>query len=235
MINHDNSEYTIQLEEIMRGLIKTDWEHTLSRDEVVQASSLIFDFPLDSVQQPELLAIGFCLHFRFREIAVTPYSRWKAYLEEYCYNNAGFINDVIDAAGKETALFGNTDVSEEYQRNATHERQSENTSESQQTTDSSDTSNVTAVNSTFPQATLNSLDYASGSDQTETQNASNYTMNTSAKNNNAENLNEGENTTRRTFGISGMSSGEMYESAMKVYPKMNLLWQSMSYLFFSVL
>lgn len=235
MINHDNSEYTIQLEEIMRGLLKTDWEHVLNRDEIIQASSMVFDFPLDSISQPALFAVGFCLHFRFREIAVTPYSRWKAYLEEYCYNNAGFINDIIESAAKSADIFGNIDLSEDYQRITKHERQSENISESQQNTDSKDTSSVTAVNSTFPQATLNGLDYASGSDQTETANTSAYTMDTTAKNNNTENLNEGENTTRRTSGISGLSSGDIYESAMRVYPKMNILWQSMSYLFFSVL
>ena len=235
MINHELPQYTVTLEMVMQGLIQSDVEDVLTRDQIVEASAKLFDFPINLTDEDRAaFTIGFCKHFRWRELAVTPFARWKTYLEEFCDNNADFIRSILAEARRDASLFGTVDMVEERDKARSYDRDRTSSTDSLQINDNSDHSTVTSVTSTFPQATLAGRDYASNSDQSETENRADYQLSTTADSDEKEKLNEGENETVTRQGFNGVLSGDVYASALKVFPKLSLLWRQMSYLFYSI-
>lgn len=271
MINHSLPQYTITIDYIIRGLLHTDFEHTLTDAEIKEALPLLFNFNYGDFNERSFFEYAFVRHFLYREIAVTPYERWKNYLEEFCYSNSKYIESICKTALKDVDLLTTIDYYESgantYKRNESVDNTSNLNSKTNstsniknygettgtQTTNTTNESNTTEIQSTFPQATLNSMDYASGSNQrnaddtTDTTTTSNDTTNDTSesnvntdstsdtKANTARDISDKSDTTLTRRGREGVSyaslMGEFYQSG---YPIMRKLFEEASYLFFSI-
>lgn len=240
MINHDLPDYTITIDYIIRGLLNTDFEHTITYDEIQKVRPLLFtfDYPL-SDKYKFFFESAFIMHFMYREIAVTPLSRWKTYLMEYCFNNSAYIESVLQTAEEKVNYLKPFTYHEESLSDRNIEDQQ--TSQSDTTTDSTGTNKnndkTTQITSTFPQATLGNYDYASGSLEDESINQS-ETENNSKISGRNENTRTGKDTNRLTIDKEGNTS-KSYGELMREFYLYNTtitgkLWSSMSYLFFSV-
>ena len=63
MINHELPQYTVTLEMVMQGLIQSSVEDVLTRDQIVEASAKLFDFPIDLTDEDRAaFTVGFCKH-----------------------------------------------------------------------------------------------------------------------------------------------------------------------------
>ena len=77
MINHSLPQYTITIDYIIRGLLNTDFEHSLTDNEIKEALPLIFDFDygIDS-QYKMFFEYSFIRHYLFMEIDVSQIDSW---------------------------------------------------------------------------------------------------------------------------------------------------------------
>lgn len=224
MINHSLPQYTITIDYIIRGLLNTDFEHTLTDSEIKEALPLIFDFDygIDS-QYKMFFEYSFIRHYLFREIAVTPFERWKQYLQEFCYANYKYIESICKSAQKEIEPLISFNYTEDGTSNRKLSEASDSTGTNERTGDS------TEVNSAFPQATLNEMDYASGSTQVQTSDSGKNTMQ-------AKRDTEDDYTNHiERKGNQGLSVSEMLKSFyLNGFPLMSVLYKSANYLFFSI-
>lgn len=240
MIDHDLPQYTITIDYVLRGLLKTDFEHTLTMEEIQKARPLLFDFDYGiSDEQRIFFETSFLLHFMYREIAVTPLQRWKQYLMEYCFTNYAYIESVMETAKEKVNYLKPFN----YDENSTSDRTIKDTQENvgngtmkvNGKTVSND--NETQITSAFPQATLNDMDYASGSSETETSGTVN-TDNATESNSSQLNKRDGSDVNVLTIHKEGNTS-KSYGEIMKEFYLYNTtitgkIWSSMAYLFFSV-
>lgn len=166
MINHSLPQYTITIDYIIRGLLHTDFEHTLTDAEIKEALPLIFDFDYGiDTQYKMFFEYSFIRHYLFREIAVTPLERWKQYLQEFCFANYKYIEVVCKAAQTDFNPLVTFSYAEDGVSNRKTNEQSNSTGNTENET--TNTGAGQEVNSAFPQATLNDMDYASGATQSE--------------------------------------------------------------------
>lgn len=224
MINHSLPQYTITIDYIIRGLLHTDFEHTLTDAEIKEALPLIFDFDYGiDTQYKMFFEYSFIRHYLFREIAVTPFERWKQYLQEFCYANYKYIETICKTAEYEF----NPLISFDYTEDGTSKRKLNETSDS--TGKNERTGNSTEVNSAFPQATLNEMDYASGSTQVQTSDSGKNTMQ-------AKRDTEDDYTNHiERKGNQGTNISDLMKSFyLNGFPLMLALYKSANYLFFSI-
>lgn len=232
MINHSLPQYTITIDYIIRGLLNTDFEHTLTDAEIKEALPLIFDFDygIDS-QYKMFFEYSFIRHYLFREIAVTPLERWKQYLQEFCFANYKYIEVVCKAAQTNFNPLETFSYTEDGVSNRKTNEQSNSTGNTNNKTTNKGTGKE--VNSAFPQATLNDMDYASGATQTEN-NDSSQSSGTNKINAKRDTKDDYTNHIERK-GNQGISVSELLKSFyLNGFPLMSALYKSANYLFFSV-
>lgn len=232
MINHSLPQYTITIDYIIRGLLNTDFEHTLTDKEIKEALPLIFDFDYGiDTQYKMFFEYSFIRHYLFREIAVTPLERWKQYLQEFCYANYKYIDVVCKAAQTDFNPLETFSYTEDGVSNRKTNEQSNSTGNTENET--TNTGAGQEVNSAFPQATLNDMDYASGATQTENNDHS-QSSGTNTINAERDATDDYTNHIERK-GNQGISVSELLKSFyLNGFPLMSALYKSANYLFFSV-
>ena len=244
MINHSLPQYTITIDYIIRGLLNTDFEHTLTDAEIKEALPLIFDFDygIDS-QYKMFFEYSFIRHYLFREIAVTPFERWKQYLQEFCYANYKYIEVVCKAAQTDFNPLETFSYTEDGVSNRKTNEQSNSTGNTEnETTNTGAGQEVNSeVNSAFPQATLNDMDYASGATQSERQSERQSESNDHSQSSGTNTINAERDATDdytnhiERKGNQGVSYSDLLSGFYRnSLPLMWKLYHSAAYLFFSV-
>ena len=244
MISHDESQYTILLELIVRTWNNLDEVAPITEANINTARGKLFDYEYGlSAANRQVFETTFLYHYLYREISETPIERWKMKVRQYLLLKGSTWETLLNSTKLDIDWQNPYNIKETGKRTdkGTYSNNTELDGSTFGTTEGTTTSSTSGkeLGSKFPQATLNAKDYGAQSTQQESSGSGTDNTTTSGTNQQTSNASGSNSSTSDNTVTRVGNDGKDYSQLLLSYRSTvrNVLEEmlaDMEYLFYSI-